>query len=154
MPLRFTFEERFDAPPEEVFRLATDIDAFREWMPNFVRVEKLTEGAFGKGTIWRETRKMFGKESTEEFQVTAAEPGKSLDLFIDGRKGTTGRGEYRFRYTFAPQDGGTRLTMEGEIAGMGWFMELLGRVFIGSFKKALQQDLKAMKSHLERRRAR
>ena len=153
MPLRFTIEERFDASPEEVFRVATDIDAFGDWMPNFVRAEKLTDGVVGKGAIWRETRKMFGKESTEQFEVTAAEPGKSLDLFVDGQKGTTGRGEYRFRYVFEPQGAGTLLRMDGEIAGMGWFMETLGRLFIGSFKKAVHGDLKALKTHLERRRA-
>ncbi|WP_437836558.1 SRPBCC family protein [Sorangium sp. So ce1153] len=153
MPLRFTIEEQIDASPEEVFRLATDIDAFGDWMPNFVRAEKLTDGVVGKGAMWRETRKMFGKESTEQFEVTAAEPGKSLDLFIDGQKGTTGRGEYRFRYVFEPAGDGTLLKMDGEIAGMGWFMETLGRLFIGSFKKAVHGDLKALKSHLERRRA-
>ncbi len=153
MPLRFTIEERFDASPEEVFRLATDIDGFREWMPNFVAVERLTDGVVGQGAVWRETRKMFGKESTEQFEITAMKPGKSLDLFVDGQKGTTGRGEYRFRYTFEPQGSGTLLKMDGEIAGMGWFMETLGRLFIGSFKKAVHEDLRAMKSHLSRRRA-
>ncbi|WP_437636788.1 SRPBCC family protein [Sorangium sp. So ce854] len=153
MPLRFTIEERFDASPEDVFRLATDIDAFGDWMPNFVRVEKLTGDVVGKGAMWRETRKMFGKESTEQFEVTAAEPARSLDLFVDGKKGTTGRGAYRFRYVFEPQGAGTLLRMNGEIAGMGWFMETLGRLFIGSFKKAVHGDLKAMKAHLERRRA-
>ncbi|WP_437799097.1 SRPBCC family protein [Sorangium sp. So ce693] len=153
MPLLFTIEERFDASPEDVFRLATDIDSFGDWMPNFVRAEKLTGAVVGKGAMWRETRKMFGKESTELFEVTAAEPGKRLDLFVDGQKGTTGRGAYRFRYVFEPEGAGTLLKMEGEIAGMGWFMETVGRLFIGSFKKAVHGDLKAMKTHLERRRA-
>jgi carbon monoxide dehydrogenase subunit G len=148
MALQFTLEERFDAPPETVFRALTDLDKAGEWMPGFVSLEKLSEGEFGAGTEWRETRKMYGRKATEQFQVTRYQPHSNLELFVDGTKGTTGRGHFRFAYDLAPADQGTIVKFSGEIGGMGRIMELLGRLFLPSFKKACARDLQAVRAHV------
>lgn len=149
MPLNFTLQEQFSAPPERVFAMLTDLDQAARWMPNFVRIEKLTPPPFGRGTRWREVRKMYGREANELFEVTAYEPGKALELYVDGTQGSSKRGHFRFRYELQPADGRTTVTLAAEIGGMGALMELLGRLFMGAFKKAVVQDLAAMKRYME-----
>jgi carbon monoxide dehydrogenase subunit G len=149
MTIHMTLREEIAAPPDRVFEVLTDLDGASRWMPNFVRIEKLTPGPLRVGSQWRETRKMFGKESTEQFEVTGLERDRSFELFIDGTKGTSKRGQFRFRYDLSPQNGGTVLTLSGEIGGIGIVLELLGRLFAGMCKKAFAKDLAAMKRHIE-----
>jgi uncharacterized protein YndB with AHSA1/START domain len=133
--ISFTIEETFDQPPELVFQALTDLDAMRVWMPNLIRLEKVTNG--------------FGKEATEHFEVTGYQPPKRLELFVDGSKGASKRGEYRFVYELRPSNGGTHLVLSGEIGGMGKVMELLGKLFVGPLRKAIAKDLEALKRHLQ-----
>jgi uncharacterized protein YndB with AHSA1/START domain len=150
MAIEFTISETINAPLERVFSVATDLDAAGKWMQNLVGIEKLTEGPMAVGSQWRETRKMFGRKASEHFEVTALVPNENLDLYVDGSKGTTGKGEFRFRHTFEASGGGTVFTLSGEVSGMGKFMELIGRLFIGGMKKAIAKDITAMKHYIEK----
>lgn len=150
MPIHLSSQKEINAPPERVFAVMTDMDAAGQWMPNFVRIEMLTPGEYGVGTKWRETRKMFGREASEVFEVTGLEPGKSLELYVDGTQGASKWGYYRFRYQLEPVGGKTSLTLTGEMGGLGVFMELLGRLMAGAFKKALGKDLDAMTDYIEK----
>jgi carbon monoxide dehydrogenase subunit G len=149
--LSFTSEHRIDAPPERVFEAMTNPEGFGRWMQGFVRAERITPGDFGVGTQFRETRKMFGKEATEHFEVTACEPGKRLGLKVDGTKGTTGKGEFRFDYEFEPAGAGTRVRTRAEIdMPGGLFTKIIGKLMKGAFKKACDKDLDALKAYVER----
>ena len=149
MALEFTVRKEIAASPERVFASLKDLDAASKWMQNFVGIEKLSPGKFGVGTKWRETRRMFGREASELFEVTGLEPNKSLELFVDGTQGSSKRGHYRFRYQLEPTGGKTTLTMVAEIGGMGFILELFGRLMLGSFKKAIISDLDAMADYIE-----
>ncbi|MFE8600166.1 SRPBCC family protein [Archangium violaceum] len=149
MALEFTVRKEIAASPERVFDALKDLDAASRWMPNFVGIEKLTPGKFRVGTKWRETRRMFGRDASELFEVTGLEPNKSLELYVDGTQGSSKRGHYRFRYQLEPAGGKTVLTMEAEIGGMGFLLELLGRFLLGSFKKAIISDVEAMAGYIE-----
>jgi uncharacterized protein YndB with AHSA1/START domain len=149
MPIEFSVRREIAASPDRVFAALKDLDAARQWMPNLVGIEKLSPGRFGVGTKWRETRRMFGREASELFEVTGCEPGKSLELYVDGTQGSSKRGHYRFRYLLEPSGGHTTLTLAAEIGGMGFLLELLGRFMLGSFKKAIVSDLEAMARYLE-----
>ena len=146
MPLTFSHTERINAPVERVFAAATDLDAFAQWMPGFVGVERLSEGPLGVGAQFRETRKVHGRDSTEHFEFTAYDPPTGFTLFVDGSQGSTGKGTFTFVHTLTPLDDGaaTELTLHGEIGGMGRLMELLARLFMGSMKKAVVQDLRSL----------
>ena len=72
---------------------------------------------------------------------------------VDGTKGSSKKGEYRFRHDFLPEDGGTRLRLHGRIEGGGIVMSLLGKMMLGMFKKAIAKDLAALKAHVESRHA-
>ncbi len=59
-----------EAPVVVVWGVFTDLTRRRDWLSAVTRVELLTAGPFGAGTVWRETRRMSdGGEITEEFQV-------------------------------------------------------------------------------------
>jgi uncharacterized protein YndB with AHSA1/START domain len=149
MPASFASETYIEARPERVFATMTDVDGFRHWMQGFVGAEKLTEGPVGVGTEWRETRKMFGREASEVFEVTAYEAPSRLGLRVDGTRGSSRKGEYRFEYVLVPEGTGTRLGMSGEVDMPGLLGRLMSRLFVGTFKKACDKDLTAMKQHAE-----
>ncbi|HWN70448.1 MAG TPA: SRPBCC family protein [Haliangium sp.] len=152
MPASMTSELFIDAPPDRVFAAMTDADGYRHWMKGFVGVEKLTQGPFGVGTEWRETRRMFGREASEVFEVTAYEPPSRLCLRVDGTRGASRKGEYRFEYALAPEGPGTRLRLKGEIDTPGWFARLMLRMLVGMFKKAHDKEMQALKRHVEKQR--
>ncbi|MGH9348390.1 MAG: SRPBCC family protein [Vicinamibacterales bacterium] len=137
-----------ESPPAVVFEALTNLDAAGQWMPNFVRIEKLTPGPVGPGSEWRETRKMFGKEATEHFRVTRFERPSRIDLLIDGSKGTSKRGEYAFVFEIVPERTGSNVELTGDIRMPG-LRSLFARFMMGSFKKACHKDLEALKAHLE-----
>ncbi|MEO0827006.1 MAG: SRPBCC family protein [Cyanobacteria bacterium J06642_9] len=93
MPISFTSEFEIEAPPAQVVAAMVDFDSWHRWMDGLVKIEKLTDGPYGVGTQWRETRKMFGKEASEVFEVTGFEPPHTVNLRVDGSQGTTGTGE-------------------------------------------------------------
>lgn len=149
MSMQFEMEVTVDASAERVFDVLTDLDSAPEWMNGEVRIEKLTEGDFAKGTEWRETRKMFGKDATEYFEVTGYDRPNRVDLYVDGTKGTTGKGRYDFTYRLYPDGKKTRVVFSGEISEMGFFGKIFGRFFSGFFKKAMRKDLDAMAAYAE-----
>ena len=83
--------------------------------------------------------------------VTECEPPGRIVLWVDGSKGSTGKGEYRFTHQLTPSDDGaaTTVRMDAEIEIPGMFFKLLGKVFLGSFRKAIEKDNAAMKRYLE-----
>lgn len=153
MALDFSVTQHFVGAPLRVFAALTDLDGAAAWMPGFVRIERVGGPAFGPGTRWRETRKLFGKEATEEFEVTACRAPGHIAVRVDGAKGSSKRGEYLFDYTLAPARSGTDVTLRGEIRGLGGFGMLVGRLLIGPYRKACAQDLASLARHLEGGRA-
>jgi carbon monoxide dehydrogenase subunit G len=150
MAIKLEVEETFAAPREKVWAALTDVDRMGAWMRGLVRIERLGGPAFGKGTRFREVRKMFGKEAAEVFEVIEVDPPRSFTLHVDGREGSSKRGDYRFRHELEPAGAGTRLRLSGEISGMGWFFTLLGGLFAGAFRRACRKDLAALKAHIEK----
>lgn len=149
MPIQFTVTEQFSVAKEKVFDGLTNLDGARDWMKGLVRIEKIKGERVETGAVWRETRKMFGKEATEEFEVTAVIQNKEIRLRVDGTKGSSKKGEYLFRYLLEEKNGGTDVTLNGEIVGLKGFSALFGKLFAGMFKKACRKDLLALKQYLE-----
>lgn len=150
MSIEFDLTQRFDAPPGRVFHALTDLDAAREWMQGLVRLEQIGDVASGPGMRFRETRTMFGREATEEFEVTTYDPPRALGLYVDGARGSSKRGEYRFDYRLEPDGGGTLVHMHGSISGMPKVLGWLGKLLASPFKKACAKDLAALAAYLER----
>lgn len=149
MPISFQASEWIHASPNVVYGVATNLDLAGKWMPNFVRMEKLTRGEFGPGTRFRETRKMFGKTQSDVFEVLEADPPKRVRLFVDGAMGSKKRGRLDFVYEFTPKDEWTAVTLEGTLSGLPWYWELFARLFVRKLRQACADELRAMKEFVE-----
>jgi len=150
MPLKCEIEVTVAAPPERVWAGLVDIDRMGEWMKGLVRIERLTEGPLGKGSQFRQTRKMYGKEASEVFEVYEFDPPRVLGLYVDGKKGSSGCGEYRFLHTLTPAGAGTRLVLSGEFGGQSGCMAFLGKIMLGAMKRAFRKELVAFGTWVER----
>ena len=62
------------APAERVWAVVTDIGNAQSNIPAIRKVEFLGETRHGLGTRWRETRVMFGREATEDLEITEWRP--------------------------------------------------------------------------------
>ncbi|MEV6600553.1 SRPBCC family protein [Actinoplanes sp. NPDC051346] len=135
-----------EAPVVEVWGVFTNLPQRCEWLSTVTRVELLTTGPFGAGTVWRETRTMVdGGEITEEFRVrecvvperfVVASPGIGAD--------------YRMTYTFDPvvegrHRGATTVTVVQDgapTAPAGRFLALVfGGLAARTVEGALRRDL-------------
>lgn len=129
------------ASPERVWEVVTDLRGAADRISAISQIE-IVNGSdeFGVGTTWRETRQMFGRETTEVMEVTAVDPGRSYTVESDGRGA-----HYRSVITVEPHNGHTNLSMTfgGEPQGaLGKVMAAtVGRLFTGATRKALEQDL-------------
>ncbi len=138
------------APPQRLWEVVTDLDSVSRHISGISRIERLDGGnGFEVGTRWRETRTMFGREATEEMEVTGLEPGRSYTVEADGRGA-----HYRSVFTVEPHPDGSRLTTTFAGQPRGALARVLaatiGRLFEGATRKALQRDLDEMAAAAER----
>lgn len=146
-----TARRTIEAPLDRVWDVFTDLASSEEHLSAVERVEVLTDGEFGVGTTWRETRKMFGRTETEEMQVTALEHGVSYTVGATSQ-GTT----YSSRFDFTESDASTtevRFTFTGET--QGGVRKAIGAVmwplFRGKVAKELRRDLDDLAAVCEQR---
>jgi len=148
--LEFRLTEIIKAPRERVFALTNDIDRAMEWLPAGVRIEKLTEGPVRVGSRYRETRTILGRDDTEIYEITVYEPPHRSEVFADGRQGTAGRGEFRFRVDFAEAGpDSTRVDLVATAARLGCVGVILYPVVRGIIKRHTVADVAGLKAWIE-----
>jgi carbon monoxide dehydrogenase subunit G len=69
--------KQINAPARTVWNILTDIAGYGDLLAGGATVEMLTDGPYGAGTRWRETRTILGFPVTTEAWVAEAVPGKS-----------------------------------------------------------------------------
>jgi carbon monoxide dehydrogenase subunit G len=94
------------AAPEQVWAVLTDLDAAPTTLRGVSRVERVAGPAYDVGTRWRETRRVLGKEETQEMEVTETSPAETTT--VEARSGGV---DYRTVFTLAPEGDGTLLTV-------------------------------------------
>lgn len=150
MAVHFDMELDYHASPEAIVEAIADLEGWKAWMPGLIGVERLDASAdFDTGASWRETRKLFGKEASEHFELVAFEPPRRWEIVVDGSKGASKRGLYRFVYQLEPRGDHTRMSIDASIEEIGPIMSMLGRMFVGGMKKSMLKDLEALRDHLE-----
>jgi carbon monoxide dehydrogenase subunit G len=150
MSIHFEITRSFHVSQEKAFKGLLDLDSANQWMKGLVRIERMDEGPLQVGSEWKETRKMFGKEASEHFEVAELNDPEKIVLRCDGTKGTTGKGEFVFTYKLTPTDDDqTEVTMDGEIRGLTGFSKFFGKMMAGTFKKACAKDMDSLKTYLE-----
>jgi carbon monoxide dehydrogenase subunit G len=101
-----TVSRHVHATPEEVWAVLTDLDAAPTTLRGVSRVERVAGPAYDVGTRWRETRRILGKEETQEMEVTASAPARRTT--VEARSGGV---EYRTVFTLEPAEEGSLLTV-------------------------------------------
>ncbi|WP_446225580.1 SRPBCC family protein [Nocardia sp. IBHARD005] len=112
-----TAQREIAAPVQHVWAVLTDLDSAVETLSGVTRIERLTGDGYRVGTRWRETRKILGKEATEEMEVTEVDPEHRTTLIAE-----SGGITYRTEFTLTPTTTGTNLTMTfaGTSTTTGW----------------------------------
>ena len=131
------------ASPESVFAVATDLENIVENVSGIDSAEVLTEGPFGKGTRWRETRTLYGRQATEEMWVTGFDPPRSYVVEAESHGA-----RYRTEITFVPVGAGTRVTFTfgaRPVSFVARLFSIFSGMMMGGVKKALAQDLEDLK---------
>jgi len=143
---------RINAPVSHVFRMSCDVDRFPDTIPGVLRTERLTEGPIARGTRFRETRKVFGKEHTEEMEFTDFQPDEQYTIACD----SCGQ-LYETTFRFAKVDDGgeeaTDLDITMNMSPRTMFGRIMGIVFFpmrGTMRKMMEQDIDHLKTAAEK----
>jgi uncharacterized protein YndB with AHSA1/START domain len=130
-------------PIEEVFAFLSDFENVPRWNHAVVETRKVSEGAVGVGTIYRQVRSV-PTRSEESFEVTAYDPPRHLEV-----RGQLGPFPSRLSYALDALPGGTRVTnsVELELRGPG---RLLGPVAVPRVRDAVGANLRKLKELLDR----
>jgi len=124
-----------------VWAVLTDLDRAPEVLRNVTRVERMTDGPYAVGTRWRETRRMMGREETEEMWVAESDPLRRTVVAA-----SSGGAEYRTTFELEPQpDGSTllRYTFRAETPDPSGVLlwAVFGRLGARVTRKVMEQDL-------------
>lgn len=136
------------APPERVFALATDLASAPTVYTGIESVEPLTEGPFGVGTKWRETRRMMRQRATEQLEITAFDPAGAYTA-----ESNSCGCRYMATLTCSPHVGGTLAKLEitsQPTSLVARLMSPLAAIAAGPMKQALSQDLADLKAAAEK----
>lgn len=142
-----TVRQQVKADPENTFRVFADIPNAASFVAGIDSIELLTDGPFGVGSRWRETRTMLGKTATEDMTVTAFDPPNRYTAEAESH-GT----HYVSRYDFTPSDGGTLVTLrfDGRPQTVtARLLSVVGLLFLGQIRKMLAQDMADAAAHAE-----
>lgn len=139
------------AAPEAVWGVLTNIGGAAETLSGVTAVEMLTPGPYAVGTRWRETRRMFGKEETQEMWVAEVDaPRRTVVRAQD--KGV----DYVTVFQVEPAGSGSRITMHfdaeqatpGRVARLAW--SVLGPLGAKATAKVMRRDLADIAAAAER----
>ncbi|MDF2039929.1 SRPBCC family protein [Cytobacillus oceanisediminis] len=150
MSIRFEVKRSTQVSAQNAYEGLIDLDSAKDWMNGLVGIEREDSGPLKVGSQWKETRKMFGKEAAEHFEVVELNEPNKIVLRCDGTKGTTGKGEFIFTYIIASEGDASAVTLLGEIKGLTGLSKLFGKMMAGAFKKACAKDLDALINYLEK----
>ncbi|MFD7615270.1 SRPBCC family protein [Streptomyces sp. NPDC059828] len=146
-------EHRIAASAVRVWEAMTDLRDMARVLSGVEKVEVLTDGPFRVGTRWRETRRMLGKEATEEMYVTASEPPGRYVVEADSQ-GTHYVSEFTLQ-PLGPETTVVRMTFSAVPPGgaMGLLAKVLGGLGARAVRKAIARDLADIAAEVEGRGA-
>lgn len=139
MTRTFKVEHHVAAPPDRTFAVFSDFKNVAARVSGIKHLEVLTSGPIGKGTRFKETRVMMGKDATEEMTITAFEPGRSYTT-----EAASCGCSYKAIIDFLPDSKGTRVVMAMSATPHSFFAKLLfpltSLMMSAAMKKCTLQD--------------
>jgi carbon monoxide dehydrogenase subunit G len=147
MDHKTTLSQHINASPDEVWAVISDIPGSAATLSGVDSIQMLSEGAYGEGTRWKETRTMMGRAETVELWVSQAEPPSPVRAGSATVKALQGGADYTTRFMLAGGGGGTDLTLTfgAEVLKPTLMskimMVLFGKIGMSITRKALAKDL-------------
>lgn len=147
--MRMDIQVLVEAPREQVWRLASDIENSAATISGIEKIEVLERPEEGMlGLKWRETRTLFGKTAVETMWITEAVDGSHY--VAEARSHGSA---YRTKVFVDDAGDATRLGMEfhgrGETLVAKVLSTLLAPLMKSATRKALLQDLEDVKAAAE-----
>ncbi len=146
--MKVTASTTVSAPRSEVFAVFADIEHAAERIAGITKLEILSETKSGLGLRWRETRTMFGKEATEEMEMTVFE--EPTRYVVEAESHGT---HYTSTFEFGDGASGScdvSFSFEGKpLSIAAKLFTPLGYLFKGSMRKMLLKDMTDLKSFIE-----
>jgi carbon monoxide dehydrogenase subunit G len=142
MDHKISLTQHVNAPADKVWAVISDIPASAATLSGVKAIQMLSDGPYGEGTRWKETRTMMGRSETVEMWVSQADPPRSTTV-----KALQGGADYTSRMTLADRDGGTDLTLTfgAELQNPSRLhklaMAVFGKLGMRITRKALAKDL-------------
>lgn len=133
------------APIDDVFKAIATVDEFAKAVPQITSVEFVSEKKYGVGTRFKETRIIAGKEATTELEVTELIDNEKIRIVSD-TNGTV----WDSVFTVNQHDQDTVLTLEMDANAYKLIPRLINPIIKGMVKKALQDDMDAIKAFCEK----
>ena len=142
MDHKTSLTQHVNAPADKVWAVISDIPGSAATLSGIDSIQMLSDGPYGEGTRWKETRTMMGRTETVEMWVSQADPPRSTTV-----KALQGGADYTSRFTLADRDGGTDLTLTfgAEVLNPSRMsklaMAVFGKLGMNITRKALAKDL-------------
>jgi carbon monoxide dehydrogenase subunit G len=137
-----TLSQHVNASREKVWTVISDIPGSARTLSGVRAIQMLSEGPYGEGTRWKETRSMMGRQETVEMHVSQSDPPRSTT--VRARQGGT---DYTTRITLEERDGGTGLTLffGAEVLKPTFLSKIMmaafGKIGMSVTRKSLAKDL-------------
>ncbi|NQU49100.1 MAG: SRPBCC family protein [Planctomycetes bacterium] len=137
------------SPKESIWKVVTDKENVSKVITGIEKVEILERPESGLvGLKWRETRKIFGKEATEDMWVTEVVENELLKFRAESHGSI-----FQSTIHIAEQNGACSLTMTHESEPQSLMAKLISipmsLAFKGMMKKVMLKDLNDIKQAIE-----
>ena len=145
----FVIETDIDRDPETVFGHLAAVEATPSWYSAVQSAAPLTSGPVGVGSRYRFERQSPSGPAVNDLQFTVFQPPS---LFTIASR--SGPAPFIYRYVLRPAaDGGTHLTLEGEISGKGLTgaAALLAPLAPALFERGMRENIAVLKRLIEAR---
>ncbi len=141
---RTTVVRTIDAPIEKVFDTVAHIENFSKAIPHIVGTEFLSDVKSGVGTRFRETRRMGGKETTTELEVTEYIENDRVRMVADA-----GGTVWDTLFEVAPESDHVKLTASMDARAYKLMSKLVYPFIKGFVQKAIESDMDSVKIYCE-----
>jgi uncharacterized protein YndB with AHSA1/START domain len=140
---KISVDTTVNASPEAVFAYVADVAKHSQWGQHQNEATRRGNGAVGVGTVYDTINHQFG-EQKETVTITDYAPGS---LFGFDASGVLGVAHHSFE--LAPAGSGTKLTKTMQITKPKLLARLSAPMIAMQQPKALREDLRRIKAHLE-----
>lgn len=134
---------QIDRPVEEVFAYVVDPNNAAQWAGPVVEAKQTSAGPVGLGTTSSRLTQFLGRTMEATYEITEFEPNR---LYAD--KTTSGPVPIGARIHFVPVDGGTEVTIHGELDAGGFF-KLAEPIMTRMARRQVATDAQTLKDLLE-----